>query len=323
MENSREVLHKLKSIYIFANILKYIKDKNFKFKLLKYSNSLKEKYNLKKNDYINKYIDFVFNEEDQKSLFSSSLFCYDCKKCSEYKESIKDYSKKYKIEKSVFEQYLLNIIEKRIEKTIPNEVKISIFSHFFKQIIQKYIDNLTLEIDIESINKYNLKNDCYNIFDMMNKSNINYSSLYFEKIEEEKNFIKNLFSKKTNYQTFFNSLNINYDIIKKLSCRYDVDFNKKNGSEIFYKSLLSCFHNKSNLIYLNLAIYGIQNDIDIINEFKSLKKLYLRGFVFDKKKLIISLLNLEEISLKYCKHIILDEQAMSNIKYLELSKIKK
>ena len=79
MENNGEILHKLKSIYIFDNILNYIKDKNFKFKLLKYSNSLKEKYNIKKNDYIDKYIHFAFNEEDQKSLFSSSLFCYDCK----------------------------------------------------------------------------------------------------------------------------------------------------------------------------------------------------------------------------------------------------
>ena len=202
MENSKSLLHKLKSIYIFENILNYINDKNLKFKLLKYSNSLKEKYNIKKNDYINKYMNFVINEKDQKSFFFPSLLCCDSKKSSEYKEWFKRYSKQYEIDQSIFEEYLLNLIEKRIVEIIPGEIRINIFSHFFKQIIQKYINNLTFNINIDSINKHNLKNECYNNFDIMNKSNLNYSSLYFEKYENDKNFIKNIFSKNINYLTF-------------------------------------------------------------------------------------------------------------------------
>jgi hypothetical protein len=154
----------------------------------------------------------------------------------------------------------------------------------------------------------------------MTQSNINYKSLYIylhKDDEEEKNFFKKIFSKSLNFIKFFNSFNINYHKIEKLTCDY-FSPPKKYKSTSFYNSLLSSFQNKNNLIYLNLTIGGICNNIDIINEFKSLKYLYLKGFLFSQN-LVINLQNLEEMSLIDCKgiKIIFDEMNI-NIKFLEI-----
>jgi hypothetical protein len=79
MEEEKSILNNLKSNYIFDEIISYIEDKNFKFKLLNYSKELKEKFNIKKKDYINKYLDYCINEDDKNTLFLSSLYDCDCK----------------------------------------------------------------------------------------------------------------------------------------------------------------------------------------------------------------------------------------------------
>jgi len=95
---------------------------------------------------------------------------------------------------------------------------------------------------------------------------------------------------------------------------------KRYKSEIFYNSLLSSFQNKNNLLYLNLTIGDVYNNIDIINEFKSLKYLYLKGFHF-AQKLVINLPNLEEISIINCKVIKINfDDINKNIKFLQIER---
>ena len=159
----------------------------------------------------------------------------------------------------------------------------------------------------------------------MNESNINYKSLYIDieqRGEEEINFFKKIFSKSINYINFFNSLNINYDRIEKLTCNYFYCFYppKRYKSKIFYNSLLSSFQNKNNLIYLNLTVGNFCNNIDIINEFKSLKYLYLNHFHFTQK-LVINLPNLEEIGIINCKAIKINfDDINQNIKFLQIKR---
>ena len=318
MEEEKSILNNLKSNYIFDEIISYIEDKNFKFKLLNYSKELQEKFNIKKNDYINKYLDYCINEDDKNKLFLTSLYYCDCKKYSEYQKTIKEYTKKYNIKKNDLEEYILNLIENRIKKESSDEIDINIYSPFLNHYVKKFLQNLSFKIDIYTINYHNLNNDASNIFKKMNESNINYKSLnIFLDDEEENNFFKKIFSKNINFINFFNSLSINYDKIEKLTCSY---FNppKKYISTNFYNSLLSSFQNKNNLIYLDLKIEGICNNIDIINEFKSLKYLYLNGFHFTQN-LVINLQNLEEISIIYCRGIkIIFDEMNKNIKFLKI-----
>ena len=319
MEEEQSILNCLKSNYIFDEIISYIEDENFKFKLLNYSKALKEKFNIKKNDYKNKYLDYCINEDDKNILFLSSLYDCDCKKYSEYQKTLKEYTQKYKIEKNVLEEYIINLIENRIKKETSDEIKIDIYSPFLNHYIKKFLQNLCFRINIYTINNHNLNNDVSNIFKKMNESNINYKSLNIrlEHDDEEDNFFKKIFSKKINFNNFFNSLKINYDKIEKLTCSFLYP-PKKNKYTNFYNSLLSSFQNKNNLIYLDLSIGRICNNIDIINEFKSLKYLYLNGFHF-AQNLVINLQNLEEISITYCEGIkIIFDEINKKIKFLKI-----
>ena len=320
MEEDKSILTNLKSIYIFDKIFSYIKDNNFKLKLLKYSKALKENFNIKKNEYINKYLDYCINEKDKNILFLSTLNDCDCKNFTEYKKTLQKYTIKYNIKQNALEEYFINLIEKGIKKEASDEIKINIYSPFLNHFINNYLEHLCFSININKIHNHSLNNDVSNIFKKMNESNINYKSLYIyldKDDEEEKNFFKKIFSKSLNFIKFFNSLNINYDKIEKLTCDY-FSPPKKYKSTSFYNSLLSSFQNKIKLIYLNLTIGGICNNIDIINEFKSLKYLYLKGFLFSQN-LVINLQNLEEMSLIDCKgiKIIFDEMNI-NIKFLEI-----
>ena len=208
-------------------------------------------------------------------LFLSSLHVCDCKKYSGYQKTVKEYTQKYNIKKNVLEEYIIYLIENRIKKETSDEITIDIYSPFLNYYVKQFLQNLCFKIDIYTINNHNLNNDASNIFKKMNESNINYKSLNIhldENDEEENNFFKKIFSKNINFINFFNSLNINYDKIEKLTCSYFYP-PKKYISTNFYNSLLSSFQNKNNLIYLDLNIGGICNNIDIINEFKSLKYL--------------------------------------------------
>ena len=136
-----------------------------------------------------------------------------------------------------------------------------------------------------------------------------------------KNLIKQLFSKGNDKLILFKSLNINFDLIGKLNVSYSNDIKTKKTPENFYKYILTSFNNKNNLVYLNLKIEGIYDYIDVINEFKSLKYLYLKGFNYYNqpiKELIINLPNLEEVSLRGCSTIIFGENIYPNMKFLEI-----
>ena len=162
---------------------------------------------------------------------------------SEYQKTIKEYTEKYNIKKNDLEDYILNLIENRIKKEFPDEIKIDIYSPFLYYYIEKFLQNLCINIDIYTIHNHSLDNDVSNIFKKMNESNINYKSLYIDleqRGEEEINFFKKIFSKSINYINFFNFLNINYDRIEKLTCNYFYCFYppKRYKSKIFYNSLL-------------------------------------------------------------------------------------
>ena len=193
MEEDKSILKYLNSNYIFDEIISFIEDKNFKFKLLNYSKELKEKFSIKKNDYINKYLDYCINENDKNILFLSSLYDCDCKKHSEYQKTIKEYTKKYGINKNALEEYILNLIENRLKNETSDEININIFSPFLNLFIKKICQNLCFNINIYTINNHNLNDDISNIFKKMNESNINNKSLNIildQDIEEENNLFK-------------------------------------------------------------------------------------------------------------------------------------
>ena len=161
----------------------------------------------------------------------------------------------------------------------------------------------------------------------MNNINTNYSSLTIEYKENNelnvltglKSFFSNIFIKKIGINTLLNSLNINFKKIKSLTCNY-TNYNTNSKIEYFYKSVLPCF-DKNNLLYLKLSnfiFYENSGNLDIINDFVSLRTLHLDDFRLDKK-LILNITNLENITLFKCTNISFDEKIWPNIKYLKLN----
>ena len=340
MESQSNLL-KISSKYIFDKILDYIEDRNFILKLLRYSKSLQKKFEIKLSDYqfirlgnINFYLDYLLIDHFN---LSSPFFSKNC-----FKNKKNDLFNDFDIDKNIYGSILANCVEPflKLKKekyykdnkdssliVKPFEEKIDIYSKLFDELIKKDFEYFSIIIPINLIKDFNLTNDFKNIFDKMNKLNINYSSLTIEYIKDNKDLltkfkseISNIFTIKKGIDILLKSLNIKFDKIKRLTCIYEnfrstKDTKKKN--ENFFKSVLSCFVNKNNLIHLDLDIFGEKEDIDIINDLVSLKTLYLNRFEL-RKRLVLNLPNLEQISLFECKNIFFDEKIWPNIKYLYL-----
>ena len=147
----------------------------------------------------------------------------------------------------------------------------------------------------------------------MNKSKINYSSIFFKfKNNENINYLKDF--------------NINFGQIQKLSCAQDYCPKKENFNN-FFKILFSFNNIGNNLMYLDLELYNDRLDSDRVNidansfenlnNFKSLKDLRLHGLLF-KTYLNINLINLQHLYISSCSMIIFTDECNLNLKSLFL-----
>ena len=338
MESQASLSHTISSKYIFDKIFDYIKDRNFKLKLLRYSKLLQKKFEIKLSDF--QLIELLdINFDIHQLFYDSSNISYDFFSKNIYQKNKDFLFNYYDINKNLYELILPNyvvpfidIMKDEYDKNVNNspffikpfQQDIDIYSIFFNKLIKEdYFKYFSIVIPINIILYYKLENDFKKIFDKMNNLNTNYSSLTINFEENDKN-ISNKFNNEFNFfkngiDNLLKSINIDFEKISKLTCiycnyKYDIDKKKYNN---FYKSLLSNF-NKNNLVYLDLTIIRNKDNIDIINDFISLKTLFLKGFKFEGI-FELKLSNLEKLSLYKCENISFVGTIWPNLKYLEIN----
>ena len=188
-------------------------------------------------------------------------------------------------------------------------------------------ENFTIIINIKVIEEFNLKNDYISIFDKMNKSNSNYSSIFFQYIN-------------SNDTKYLEDFNINFEQIKKLTLFQDFSKEERcsnpNDNIVnqlatteaekrwnnFFKILFSLNNIGKNLIYLDIDIFNNilktnkieldNNSFENLNNFKSLKYLKLYELRF-KTIFNLKLINLEYLDIKSTSNIIFTDKIIANL----------
>ena len=122
------------------------------------------------------------------------------------------------------------------------------------------------------IKKYNLKKDYISAFNKLNKSNVKYSKIRFDFIvPEDINYLKDF--------------NINFSHIKQLTINNNDKF-KLVDYNLFLKTLFSFKNIEKNMINLKINfshffVTFCPEDMENLNNFKSLEILSLENFYFD------------------------------------------
>ena len=324
--NEQSILNKIKSNFILEKVFSYVKEDNFEYKLFIHSKFFQKKLQLnyqvflflKEIDYnFDNYIyDLInkstFNKNILKQKLENDLLKYKLNINNIQKYCINHYVKEFK---NIYEEnYLnkeknINIFEKYKEKFLQNEKKISIYSPFFEILSKlKIFEYFYIDIKIYSIQMNNSKNDYISFFNDLNKSNINYSALFFE-YKEDKDI------------DYLKDFNINFTQIKRLVMK---STEKINNYNYFFKNLL--LFDLSNLIYLNISLRAtsstnenkIEPDLfEEINKLRLLEELKLYNFSFTDI-VILKLYNLKKLKLDNCKNISLDEKTCLHLKNLDL-----
>ena len=328
MEN-QGIIDKIKSVYIIKNIFNFIKNSNYQLKLFIYSKYFQNKLNIKLIDYKEQYL--------KKLKFNLELYLYS----KEQKNKVDLLKQKYnkflsdnKLNKEIFEDILYEVLESKQIKDIDEEEvnninkdydkKININSPLFEKISKTKMFEKNLSI---YISQKKSKNDYIKIFDKLNESNIKYSSIFYDiyyNAMDENNYLK--------------ELNINYNNIKKLTLniKYDIDYEEDilyENNKDFFETFFSFNNIQNNLIYLNIDFdeenYLTSELFENINDFKSLKYLYICNFNFDNN-FIIKIINLKLLYCEKCSNITISDtfcqkleilnfidNNISNIKHLE------
>ena len=328
MEN-QGIIDKIKSVYIIKNIFNFIKNSSFQLKLFIYSKYFQNKLNIKLIDYKEQYL--------KKLKFNLELYLYS----KEQKNNVDLLKQKYnkflsdnKLNKEIFEDILYEVLESKQIKDIDEEEvnninkdydkKININSPLFEKISKTKMFEKNLSI---YISQKKSKNDYIKIFDKLNESNIKYSSIFYDiyyNAMDENNYLK--------------ELNINYNNIKKLTLniKYDIDYEEDilyENNKDFFETFFSFNNIQNNLIYLNIDFdeenYLTSELFENINDFKSLKYLYICNFNFDNN-FIIKIINLKLLYCEKCSNITISDtfcqkleilnfidNNISNIKHLE------
>ena len=317
----KKILEKIQSKFHLKNIFNYIKDKNFKFKLFTYSKVFQKHLEIHLIDYQEKYINqlgIIFNDYlttyNEKEDFDKDILK---KKLNEDLLKYNVHFDNNTLQKIVIKNFRQKIKDFEKQKSDEGLVKynsfIDIYSPFFDSIANSDIfDSFTIRIIINKIEKYNLKDDYISIFEKMNKLKNNYSSIAF-------------FYKDSNNIKYLKEFKINFGNIKKLSIMQKYNSFIMNY-DIFFNGLFSFNNIGNNLIDLNINIDNNRNNIEIepqlleiINNFKSLKKMSLSGFKF-KNNFNLRLNNIEKLFLNFCHNIsFLNENNYINLRCLSLS----
>ena len=217
-------LEKISSNYILFNIFDYIQDTFFKFKLFVHSKLYQKKCNITNDDYKDIYfstLNLINKNFDNYLIFNTFKYTNNFNKNILKENFQKDYiSKEYII--LYYKKYLKDNLEKA------NDFEFTQYKHFLKPIsiyspffnILSYTDIFeelfTIEIPIKNIQKFNLKNDYINAFNILNELNTEYSSISLK------------ISNNDDINVFFD-FNIDFTKIKSLiiKCEKDVLPNKK------------------------------------------------------------------------------------------------
>ena len=345
------VINKLSSLYIAQNIFSYIKDKNFQLKLFLYSKYYQQKLNISLSYYYERFInkigfnlnDYLYLEYEELEKNFSFYYQYEKEKDKnkeENKEKGEQYllNKKYNdflsdnnLNKEKFTQMIYEIINNKKIKDINdeyfsekyNETFISIYSPFFGILSKtKFFENkCTIYIDRKNLYYFFDSSTDYYIqfFDKCNKSNVNYSSVYF------------IFKENDNINCL-SEFKINFNKIKKLALIEEEKSRYNNDNNQLFKTLFSFKNIENNLIYLKIEYHKSSiidgNMLLSLNNFKSLKFLYLYYLSFnfinfkDELNFFIQLNNLEVLYFKYCNNIlyIIENSDFKELKELNLER---
>ena len=309
---------KINSKYLFRIIFSYIRIKNFKLELLKYSKEYQKKLELRKIDYINAFLSN--NNIDFKPYFTFKKKFNAIEDKDILKKGLDNYLKNLNIDFDLIEEYAINSYE-------DEDIKIDIYSPFFDSLFKKkYNKTFEIKIPMDKIEKFNLQKDYISIFENINNSEFdkNYPYIYFKyKNPTDIDFIKDL--------------KLNFKLIKKLKLKRINDENdeetKKEEMEIetdsidnksfsnFYKALFSLADIQNNLIDLCLKINKknkksyIPASFKEINNLKALQNLNINGYNFETT-FVLRLFNLQRLVLCDVKNFEFDESNAFNIKEL-------
>ena len=326
------LLEKITSKYIFQTIFSYIKFKNIKIHLFKYSKLLQKKIDLSLVDYKVNYIknlnlplyDYLDNTENFDKNYK-------------YKK-LKDDMIKYRFNMNDLLAYTDDLYQEYIKNNeIPNPDDlidtIDIYSPLFdpfslKEFFEKFF---FLKIPIKLIKNYNLLNDYIVAFDKLNKLNSNYPTLELQ-------------IKDGNDMEYLKRLNLNFTKLKKLTIDTEKDDGFISSYNCLYENLFTLPDIQHNLVSLEIEGGKPQKDYNInsysdedeengeeededeeilkifenLNKFESLEKLIMRNFVF-QKTFTFKLNKLKELYLFDCLDIAFTENSCLNLKTLFLN----
>ena len=309
MEKKCEIEHIL-SKYILNNIFDYLSE-NFHMKLFIYSKYFQNKLEFELLNYQEEYLKKLeINVREYFSCYSEIYGYHDYDKNFLKNKLQNDLSKNNLDIPTFIEKYGVNFFEKlNIKLKEPEKIFIDIHSPFFDIIsnTELFGDIYIIPINIQFLEKYNLKDDYIKAFEKLNNSNSKYFSLHF---------------------SYINGNDINYlnkfkNHFKKFKC-LEIKPQKKvviKNHEIFLNNLFFLEDISQNLLHLKIN-YNQINVVDInilknINNFKLLEELNLNGFK-SNENLVLNLKNLKKINFKNCINFTFEEDSLLNLENLDL-----
>ena len=266
--NNGAMINKIKSKYILKYLFNYIGNTSFELKIFIHSKYFQNKLNLTQSYYYKKFLDSLG--------FNLNKYIY--KEEDDLALTIDSLTRDYdlfitknNLNKEKVESVLYEILNGQNAKN-KRKYYINIESPLFEMISKTndFEKKYIIYISQKIIDGNTSNNVCLSKFDKLNKENIKYSSILYAFNDIAK-------------IEYLKSLNINYNNIRRLDLRY-------NGNNIIISDEI------------------IKNKIDILNLFKNLEQLFLKGITFDL------LINAE---FKELKELNLSNNYISNIKQLE------
>ena len=223
-----------------------------------------------------------------------------------------------------FERFVLYNYKKQkiignIEEDLIDETRIVHNIPFFNSLskTKDFGEKFFIVIPKYKFKESEIKNKFIEVFDNLNKSNINYTSIIFEGdnpsyyIDVDNESINKILQE-----------HINYNKIKRLAIYqswHSWDFDS------IFETILSYPKYNNNLEYLHLNFRACPagiidyNNLNNLNKFKSLKQLKLKGFNFFNISITLDLPNLKIISLTNCQNITFSENTCTNLKKIYLN----
>ena len=297
------------SSYIMKKIFEFIKDDAFKFKLFNNSKEFQKKLGISQLNYLEKYLTKIkFNVFKYFSHLFNDYLSQPLNIGNEKALKI-FYEKeliKYNIPPKLFSEYLNYFFGKTIKY---ESILIDIFSPFFELLLNNYPEifaSLFIPIVIELIEKQDLKNDFFNVFNKIKQSSIEYISIFFNfNKTTDINFLKKIAMDLTIHGLFINK-------------NEHFKNNKDNNFDVFFKELFT--FNIQNLKSLSIILNGEKistNLLEKINYLMSLRELVLANLTFDEI-FILKLSMLKILYISNCQNITFLEDSFLNLENINI-----